>query len=232
MKRIHFLIIMFCLCGQSFADTSPLPLGEKSKIAISKLSTEELCESTEDENFKTQRNICTSWETNSRGYRKSCLEWGSRVNKQNYIQEFKKRNYPKNKCSLMEQQKKIKKQNEIATSRKKCQTNPPSDTLGMKLCSGIELNHSENNLNLMYSNLTDVLDNIYSNGEGPPPSESLSESQKYWEDYREHQCQIFNRVHHGGSAAGLLYNGCRLNITKQRIKELSDMYNEWAQRGY
>ena len=102
----------------------------------------------------------------------------------------------------------------------------------MKLCTGIEYTNSNNNLKLIYSSLLALLDRVHSNGKGPSPSESLSESQTNWEDYRENQCQITYRLHYGGSAAGLLYTGCKLYITDQRIKDLTEMHKEWERRGY
>lgn len=141
MKQIHFLIIIFSLCNQSIADSLSSPLDEKTKITFSKLSGEELCESIEDANFKTPKNICTSWGKNIRGIRGSCLEWGSKANKQNYINEFKRRKYAHNKCILIKQEKEQKHIHTLYNKfpEKACESNPPSDTRDMQLCSEFAL---------------------------------------------------------------------------------------------
>lgn len=103
---------MFSLSYQSVASTVPLKVDKKSKTALSKISAEELCEIIEDVNFKKPRNLCITWVADKYG-RKSCLEWGTKVNKQNYTNEFENRNYISNKCRILEQEKELKKKKSI-----------------------------------------------------------------------------------------------------------------------
>lgn len=145
MKQIYFLIIISSFCELSIADPMPLNLNEMTQAAISKLSAKELCENIEDKNFKSERNICITWEINKNGTRDSCLEWGTKVNKENYANEFKNRKYPENKCSLIkalikkEKEEKYKQMLRKEVSEKACKLYPSNDLKREEKCLDLKL---------------------------------------------------------------------------------------------
>lgn len=52
----------------------------------------------------------------------------------------------------------------------------------------------------------------------------LTESQAQWREYREAHCDAIYQVWSGGTIRGVMYNGCMLEVTKNRTHELWQSY--------
>lgn len=90
----------------------------------------------------------------------------------------------------------------------------PQTTSQMNYCSGLEMKEADEQLNLIYQQLTGKLSDLQ--------KQRLTKAQLAWIDFRDKTCEYEKGQFEGGSIALSTYNYCLTRITKQRITDLEN----------
>ena len=106
----------------------------------------------------------------------------------------------------------------------------PQSNLEMKICTSQSLAKAESELSVAFeqalkgaqSQYDSVRDELGSE-RMPNMPEELRKVERSWEIFRDANCGYQTLVYYGGSMAPLAVLGCRLDMTKARIKELKDL---------
>ena len=106
----------------------------------------------------------------------------------------------------------------------------PQSNLEMKMCASANLTKAEAELNGAFERALQAATRQYESVRRDPGFEKmpnmpdeLRKVERVWEAFRDANCGYQNLVYYGGSMASLAVIGCRLDLTKARIKELNDL---------
>ena len=106
----------------------------------------------------------------------------------------------------------------------------PQSNLEMKMCAGQALTKAEAELEVAFDRALKAAESQYESvrhelgfEKMPNMPDELRKAERAWEAFREVNCGYQNLVYYGGSMASLAVTGCRLDMTKARIKELNDL---------
>jgi uncharacterized protein YecT (DUF1311 family) len=109
----------------------------------------------------------------------------------------------------------------------------PQSNLEMKICASQNLNKAEGELGAALERALLAAKSQYESVRRDPGFESmpnmpeaLRKAQYAWESFRDLNCDYQNLVYYGGTMASLAVTGCRLDMTKARIKELKDLVEQ------
>ena len=109
----------------------------------------------------------------------------------------------------------------------------PQSNLEMKICASENLTKAEGELNAAFERALQAAKAQYESVRRDPGFESmpnmpeeLRKAQHAWESFRDANCGYQNLIYYGGSMASLAVIGCRLDMTKARIKELKDLVEQ------
>ena len=106
----------------------------------------------------------------------------------------------------------------------------PQSNLEMKICTSQSLAKAESELSAAFERALADAQGQYESARHEPGSErmpnmpeELRKVERSWEIFRDANCGYQTLVYYGGSMAPLAVLGCRLDMTKARIKELKDL---------
>ncbi len=109
----------------------------------------------------------------------------------------------------------------------------PQSNLEMKICASENLTKAEGELNAAFERAMQAAKAQYESVRRDPGFESmpnmpeeLRRAQHAWESFRDANCAYQNLIYYGGSMASLAVIGCRLDMTKARVKELKDLVDQ------
>jgi len=108
----------------------------------------------------------------------------------------------------------------------------PQSNLEMKMCASANLTKAEAELSGAFERALQAATRQYESvrrdlGSEKMPNmpDELRKVERAWETFRDANCGYQNLVYYGGSMASLAVIGCRLDMTKARIKELNDLFD-------
>jgi uncharacterized protein YecT (DUF1311 family) len=106
----------------------------------------------------------------------------------------------------------------------------PQSNLEMKMCASTDLAVAESELKVAYERALKAAESQFDSVRReagfetmPNMPEELRKTQRAWETFRDLNCGYQNLVYYGGSMASLAVTGCRRDMTKARVKELTDL---------
>jgi uncharacterized protein YecT (DUF1311 family) len=106
----------------------------------------------------------------------------------------------------------------------------PQSNLEMKMCASQNLTKAEAELSVAFEQALKAAESQYESVRREPGFEQMAnmpdelrKAEHAWETFRDINCGYQNLVYYGGSMASLAVTGCRLDMTKARIKELRDL---------
>jgi uncharacterized protein YecT (DUF1311 family) len=106
----------------------------------------------------------------------------------------------------------------------------PQSNLEMKMCASQNLTKAEAELSVAFERALKAAESQYESVRHEPGFErmanmpdELRKAERAWETFRDINCGYQNLVYYGGSMASLAVTGCRLDMTKARVKELRDL---------
>ena len=97
-------------------------------------------------------------------------------------------------------------------SYEKCQDKAGGVIPSMKECDGAELQRRDAMLNQLYQELLHTVK--------PERQELLRRAERAWLAFMEAECAFSSSAEAGGMDEPIVYNGCRLELTAQRVERL------------
>ena len=106
----------------------------------------------------------------------------------------------------------------------------PQSNLEMKMCASQDLTKAEAELARAFERALQAAKAQYDSVRRdagfetmPNMPEELRKVERAWEAFRDANCGYQSLIYYGGTMAPLAVIGCRLDMTKARIKELNDL---------
>jgi uncharacterized protein YecT (DUF1311 family) len=95
----------------------------------------------------------------------------------------------------------------------------------MNACAAWDFEQADAELNAVWEEVleyarTHLSDSLLDVDERPPGDERLIVAQRAWITLRDEHCAVWGYHMRGGSAEPMLYNGCRADMTRDRIEAL------------
>lgn len=98
----------------------------------------------------------------------------------------------------------------------------------LNMCAYQDFEKADDELNALWPKAKQFAeesdDELFKEHKGYP--EALLASQRGWLAYRDGQCELFGFQSRGGSMEPMLVSGCKADLTRKRIKELSDIIDQ------
>ncbi len=102
-----------------------------------------------------------------------------------------------------------------------------------KECQAQRLEKADKELNATYTQLLSVARGLLSESsptqkeKGRRSEQALRKAQRAWMKYRDSNCESWSETQYPGTSAGLAWQGCMIEMTISREKELKEFLNEF-----
>ena len=106
--------------------------------------------------------------------------------------------------------------------------------MDLNFCAKYRYEKAQKNMDELYSKLLKIIkerQNDFANGNpltGKKFVDNFVDSQKQWKKYRESFVSFYSSIYQGGSMKPMVHFNTMTTITKERIKELKDLFEEFS----